>query len=96
MTLLCLLCARYESQRDHSVLGEDKFAYDFEWLMDQIKRCLKFWFGEEEASYVPEDERWKCKFCQYASICPAYTNTKQPAVIHSDDSNIKESQDACQ
>ncbi|KAK4286475.1 hypothetical protein QN277_003026 [Acacia crassicarpa] len=87
------LLLRYESQKDHSVLGEDRFAYDFKWLKDQIQASLKFWLGEEEASYVPEDERWKCKFCQFASICPIYTDIEQPA---SDDSNIKESQDACQ
>ncbi|KAI9077064.1 hypothetical protein K1719_040886 [Acacia pycnantha] len=86
------LLLRYESQKDHSVLGEDRFAYDFKWLKDQIQASLKFWLGEEEASYVPEDERWKCKFCQFASMCPVYTDIEQPA---SDDSNIKESQDAC-
>ncbi|XP_028807279.1 exonuclease V, chloroplastic isoform X2 [Neltuma alba] len=92
------LLLRYESQKDHSLLGEDKFAYDPKWLKDQIQTCLKFWVGEEEARYVPEDERWKCKFCQYVSICPAYTNTAQPVVLPNpcDDSNIKESQGPCE
>ncbi|XP_028757042.1 exonuclease V, chloroplastic-like isoform X1 [Neltuma alba] len=92
------LLLRYESQKDHSLLGEDKFAYDPKWLKDQIQTCLKFWVGEEEARYVPEDERWKCKFCQYVSICPAYTNAAQPVVLPNpcDDSNIKESQGPCE
>lgn len=70
------LRGRYESQKDHSLLGEDKFAYDGKWLKNEIQSCLKFWLGEEEARYTPEDERWKCRFCQYASDCPAYTDTE--------------------
>ncbi|EEF36023.1 exonuclease V, chloroplastic [Ricinus communis] len=64
---------RYELQKDNSVLGEDQFAYDPDWLESQIHDCLEFWFGEREASFTPEEERWKCRFCQFASMCP--TNT---------------------
>ncbi|PON62324.1 Exonuclease V [Parasponia andersonii] len=65
---------RYESQQDNSVLGEDHFAYDFDWLEKQIHGCLEFWHGEREASYTPEEERWKCQFCQFASVCPTNAN----------------------
>ncbi|KAM1148982.1 hypothetical protein ACFX2B_029329 [Malus domestica] len=65
------LVLRYELQKDHSLLGEDEFAYDSDWVKNQIQGCLEFWLGEREASYTPEDERWKCRFCQYSSICPA-------------------------
>ncbi|CAN6706736.1 unnamed protein product [Malus baccata var. baccata] len=54
-------------QKDHSLLGEDEFAYDSDWVKNQIQGCLEFWLG---------------KFCQYSSVCPArsaesadYTNT---------------------
>ncbi|KAF7823441.1 Exonuclease V, chloroplastic [Senna tora] len=86
------LLLRYESQKDHSLLGEDKFSYDGKWVKDQIQSCLKFWLGEEEASYAPEDERWKCQFCQFASACPAYTDADRTKALPSNDSNIKESQ----
>ncbi|KAF2300525.1 hypothetical protein GH714_013942 [Hevea brasiliensis] len=64
---------RYELQRDNSIIGEDRFAYDPDWLNSQIQACLEFWLGEREASFTSEEERWKCQFCQFASECP--TNT---------------------
>ncbi|PIA38639.1 hypothetical protein AQUCO_02700099v1 [Aquilegia coerulea] len=64
------LLIRYEFQRDHSLLGEEKFTYDPAWLMSQLRCSLEFWLGEQEASYVSPDERWKCRFCNFATICP--------------------------
>ncbi|OIW08584.1 hypothetical protein TanjilG_03260 [Lupinus angustifolius] len=79
------LLLRYEYQKDHSLLGEDKFAYDSVWLKNQICCCLEFWHGEREASYASEDERWKCGFCQFANVCPLYTDDSKNT---SNDSNI--------
>lgn len=62
---------RYELQEDQSLLGEDEFAYDSDWVKDQIKSCLDFWMGNREASYPSMDERWKCNFCKFTSVCPA-------------------------
>ncbi|KAK9940208.1 hypothetical protein M0R45_016879 [Rubus argutus] len=61
----------YELQKDHSLIGEDEFAYDSDWVKRKIQDCLEFWLGEREATYTPEEERWKCRFCQFASACPA-------------------------
>ncbi|GAV62081.1 Morph_protein1 domain-containing protein [Cephalotus follicularis] len=69
------LLLRYELQKDSSLLGEDEFTYDFDWTKSQIHSCLEFWLGEREASYAPEEERWKCRFCQFASVCPADPNS---------------------
>ncbi|XP_048325081.2 exonuclease V, chloroplastic isoform X2 [Ziziphus jujuba] len=68
------LLLRYEFQKDESVLGEDRFPHDPIWLKKQIQVCLEFWLGEREASYTPEEERWKCRFCRYASVCPTNAN----------------------
>ncbi|KAL3653080.1 hypothetical protein CASFOL_002761 [Castilleja foliolosa] len=68
------LLLRYELQEDNSLLGEDEFAYEGEWVKDQIKSCLEFWLGKREATYAPMDERWKCNYCKFASVCPAYSN----------------------
>ncbi|KAL8496742.1 hypothetical protein ACS0TY_020423 [Phlomoides rotata] len=65
------LLLRYELQEDQSLLGEDEFAYDSDWVKDQIKSCLDFWVGNREASYPSVEERWKCNFCKFASVCPA-------------------------
>ncbi|KAE8038895.1 hypothetical protein FH972_011363 [Carpinus fangiana] len=65
------LLLRYEFQKDNSLLGEDQFAFDSDLLKNQLQGCLEFWLGEREACYTPEEERWKCRFCQFVSICPA-------------------------
>ncbi|KAK9124335.1 hypothetical protein Sjap_013937 [Stephania japonica] len=69
------LLLRYEYQGDNSLLGEDQFTYDPEWVANQMKSSLEFWLGEREANYVHDDERWKCRFCKFASLCPANTTT---------------------
>lgn len=79
------LVLRYEYQKDHSLLGEERFAYDSEWLRIQIQGCLEFWIGERDAAYPPEDERWKCQYCQYASVCPV--NSESGVSPASDDTN---------
>ncbi|KAK4358752.1 hypothetical protein RND71_020981 [Anisodus tanguticus] len=68
---------RYELQEDQSLLGEDQFEYDLDWVKGQIKSSLEVWRGEREASYTPEDERWKCRSCKFASECPA-SNSGSP------------------
>ncbi|CAN4119043.1 unnamed protein product [Withania somnifera] len=65
------LLLRYELQEDQSLLGEDQFEYDLDWVKGQIKSSLEVWRGEREATYTPEDERWKCRSCKFASECPA-------------------------
>ncbi|GAU24311.1 hypothetical protein TSUD_49010 [Trifolium subterraneum] len=67
------LVLRYESQRDQSLLEEEKFAYDDGWIKNEIGICFEFWFGQREASYVNEEEQWKCGFCDFVSQCPANT-----------------------
>ncbi|RDY13825.1 Exonuclease V, chloroplastic, partial [Mucuna pruriens] len=84
------LLLRYEYQKDHSLLGEDKFAYDPDWLKNQIRSCLEFWLGEREATCTPEEERWKCGFCQFKTFCSAYTDSKGTVAPKSNDSDIKE------
>lgn len=69
------LVLRYESQRDHSVLDEEKFAYDDGWIKSEIENCLQFWLGHREAEFVDEEEQWKCGYCDFASECPAYIGT---------------------
>ncbi|KAE9620543.1 putative exonuclease V [Lupinus albus] len=86
------LLLRYEYQKDYSLLGEDKFAYDSDWLKNQIRHCLEFWHGEREASYASAKERWKCGFCQYATVCPLCTDDSKRTMtkISCKDSNIRD------
>ncbi|CAJ1977433.1 unnamed protein product [Sphenostylis stenocarpa] len=70
-----MLVLRYESQRDHSVLYEEKVAYDEGWVKSEIESCLELWLGRREASFVAEDEQWKCGYCDFVSECEGYTDT---------------------
>ena len=56
------------------MLGEDRFAYDSDWLKSQIVSCLEFLLGEREANCTPKEERWKCWFCDVSRSCPTKTN----------------------
>ncbi|KAB1227014.1 Exonuclease V, chloroplastic [Morella rubra] len=39
--------------------------------------------GNEKPVYTPEEERWKCRFCQFASICPVNNDPdKTPSPTH--------------
>nr|XP_018682719.1 PREDICTED: exonuclease V, chloroplastic isoform X3 [Musa acuminata subsp. malaccensis] len=71
------LLLRYELQSDHSLLGEDSFLYDAGWFQKQIHKCLEFWMGDREASFVSDDEKWKCNFCKFTSICPLSATTSR-------------------
>lgn len=80
------LVLRYESQRDQSLLEEEKFVYDDGWIKDEISVCLEFWLGWREASCVDEEEEWKCRFCDFVSECPAYTDDDSESTeTHSED-----------
>lgn len=76
------LLLRYELQEDNSLIGEDEFSYDDDWLKAQIQSCLEFWKGEREAKFVPEMERWKCRYCQFASVCPLQTEPTSQTSLH--------------
>ncbi|KAK9689605.1 hypothetical protein RND81_09G070900 [Saponaria officinalis] len=65
------LLLRYELQEDNSLIAEDEFSYDDDWLKGQICGSLEFWQGQREAKYVPEDEVWKCRICKFAPVCPS-------------------------
>lgn len=69
------LLLRYELQEDHSLLHEFDFAYDADWVKGQTQCTLEFWRGEREVKYTAEEERWKCRYCQFASVCPTNTDS---------------------
>lgn len=71
------LLLRYEYQKDQSLISENEFSYESDWVTDQIRSSLEFWKGDREASYAPEDERWKCKHCKYASRCPVQNTVSE-------------------
>lgn len=81
------LLLRYEFQKDQSLLGEEKFAYNHDLFKSQIDVCLEFWKGEREASFTPVEDRWKCRHCQFESVCPAVLKPEITPIPSQTDSN---------
>ncbi|KAL9243885.1 hypothetical protein vseg_017722 [Gypsophila vaccaria] len=77
------LLLRYELLPDYSLIAEDEFSYDDDWLKGHICSSLEFWQGQREAKYVPKDEHWKCRFCQFAPRCPSQIEANSDIVSHS-------------
>ncbi|KAL5070414.1 hypothetical protein RYX36_021301 [Vicia faba] len=80
----------YESQRDQSVLEEEEFMHDDGWIKSEIRNCVEFWLGQREASYVDEEDEWKCGFCEFVSQCPAYTDDSESTETLSEDDDSSE------
>ncbi|KAL0875738.1 hypothetical protein Bca101_025443 [Brassica carinata] len=70
---------RYEFQKDRSIIAEIRFTHDPEWVMSKYKEVIEFWRSEREAEYTPEEERWKCRYCQFAKSCPGNPSLESPA-----------------
>ncbi|KAG2311079.1 hypothetical protein Bca52824_022636 [Brassica carinata] len=73
------LLLRYEFQKDRSIIAEIRFTHDPEWVMSKYKEVIEFWRSEREAEYTPEEERWKCRYCQFAKSCPGNPSLESPA-----------------
>ncbi|KAK3206055.1 hypothetical protein Dsin_020101 [Dipteronia sinensis] len=58
------------TEKDQALLSEVEFGYDHDWLKSRIQGCLEFWKGERVTSYIPDEDPRKCKYCQFASVCP--------------------------
>ncbi|XP_075519885.1 exonuclease V, chloroplastic-like [Primulina tabacum] len=71
------LLLRYELKGNQTLLMENQFPYDPDWVTGKIKYHLEFLRGKREASCTPFEERWKCSFCPFSSECPANSNFKQ-------------------
>ncbi|KFK27573.1 hypothetical protein AALP_AA8G401200 [Arabis alpina] len=72
------LLLRYEFQKDQSIIAEIRFSHDPEWVMSKYKEAIEFWRSEREAEYTPEEERWKCRYCQFAKSCPGNPSFESP------------------
>lgn len=65
---------RYEWQEDQSLIGEDNFFYNEDWLSSKLVSSLEFWHGERDPNYPPLEERWKCNSCKFFSKCRPNAN----------------------
>uniref|UniRef100_A0A1J3F171 Exonuclease V, chloroplastic n=1 Tax=Noccaea caerulescens TaxID=107243 RepID=A0A1J3F171_NOCCA len=73
------LLIRYEFQKDQSIIAEVRFHHDHEWVMKKYTEVTEIWRSEREAEYTPEEERWKCRYCQFAKSCLGNPNLESLA-----------------
>lgn len=71
------LLLRYETQVDQTLIGEDQFEYDSDFLETHIKSSLEFWVGNRRPNYAPKEERWKCNYCKFESVCERPADDKE-------------------
>jgi exonuclease V len=68
---------RYIDQFTGKEIKSHKVEYKKEELDQILKYVLKYWNGERESAPVPEDEKWKCRFCVfYGKECKVWWNQK--------------------
>lgn len=71
------LCIRYINQFTGNSIKSQTLEYDEEEMDGVIKYVLKYWNGERESMPVPEEEKWKCRFCMFfGKECKVWWNQK--------------------
>ncbi|EFH39741.1 hypothetical protein ARALYDRAFT_916933 [Arabidopsis lyrata subsp. lyrata] len=56
----------------------EQISHDPEWVMSRYKEVIEFGRIEREAEYTPE-ERWKCRYCQFAKSCCGNPSLESPS-----------------
>lgn len=56
---------RYIDQFTGKEIKSHRIEYSKDELDSIIKYVLKYWNGERQSTPVPEDEKWKCRFCVF-------------------------------
>jgi len=65
---------RYEYQETGEMIGVDEFNFDSYEFKRNCDFVEEFWLGKRGAMRVGENNKWKCKFCEFESTC--WSNTK--------------------
>lgn len=65
----------YEWQQDGSLLHVEDVEFDRAWLDSRVEEHLGFWLGVRGPKVVPENEGFKCRYCQFAKDCPRGAGT---------------------
>ncbi|MFC1722915.1 PD-(D/E)XK nuclease family protein [Nanoarchaeota archaeon] len=69
------LTIRYVYQLTGEFISADIFNYNKDWLLDTIQVFKEFLQNKRSAKLVPEEETWKCKFCDYYEMCKGKSET---------------------
>ncbi|XP_071994312.1 exonuclease V [Engystomops pustulosus] len=59
----------YCFQGDGSLLGCDEVTFQKEKVLDQVTFYLSYWKGLRDFQGVDIEDAWKCRMCDYSSIC---------------------------
>lgn len=59
----------YEAQSTRLEIGRDCFCFDKTSFDVDMKHLFKYITGRREADCVTQDDKWKCKTCQFFTIC---------------------------
>ncbi|XP_075710355.1 exonuclease V [Rhinoderma darwinii] len=59
----------YCFQGDGSLLGCEEVTFQKEKVLEQLTFNLSYWKGLREVQGVDIEDAWKCRMCEYSSIC---------------------------
>lgn len=59
----------YCFQGDGSFLGCDEVMFEKEKVSEQIQFYFSYWKGLREVRGVDIEDAWKCRMCDYSSVC---------------------------
>jgi exonuclease V len=61
---------RYEHQASKNTIGIERFEFNAHELNSNCAFAKDFWVGKREARVVNDQNRWKCRYCEFTKICP--------------------------
>ena len=70
-TLSDIMEVSYEWQRDQTLNGIDRFAFNQTFLQTHVHQGMQYWKGLRPAKTVPVQDLWKCRFCDFTAKCKA-------------------------
>ncbi len=76
------LYIRYREQATGKVIKLYKFDYNENEIQGAEHYLFPYWKGEREARPVPEEEKWKCKICDfYGNHCKVWWKDRQAGLV---------------
>ncbi|XP_073523914.1 exonuclease V isoform X1 [Phyllobates terribilis] len=59
----------YCFQGDNSLLGSDEVTFEKEKILEEVTFYFSYWKGLREVQGIDIEDAWKCRRCEYSSIC---------------------------
>ncbi|KAM4047250.1 exonuclease V [Anomaloglossus baeobatrachus] len=69
LPVIDILKLEYCYQGDGSLLGSDEVTFEKEKILEEVTFYFSYWKGLRDVQGIDIEDAWKCRRCEYASIC---------------------------